>query len=102
MHRLGPDVVRDACLLAWAGELALTPRLPTERPQAWRAILEAADAWSPITFPLGGKDVTELGVSPGPAVGRLLSAVEEWWEDADYEPGHEACLDKLKSLIGDG
>jgi poly(A) polymerase len=102
LHRLRPDAVRDSCLLAWAGELALTPRLPAERTGAWRAILEAADSWHPLAFPLKGRDVTALGVAPGPAVGKLLAAVEEWWEDADYEPGHDACLEKLKSLADNG
>ena len=102
LHRLGSDAVRDLSLLAWAGELAVTPRLPAERTRAWRSILEAADAWRPLTFPLGGRDVTDLGVAAGPAVGRLLTAVEAWWEDADYGPDRQACLDKLKSLAGDG
>ena len=101
LQRSGAEGVRDASLLAWAGELALTPRLPAERTSAWRAILEAAEAWTPLAFPLGGRDVTDLGVSPGPTVGRLLAAVEAWWEESDYEPGHNACLEKLKSLIGE-
>ena len=102
LQRLGANAVRDLGLLAWAGELAVTPRLPAERTRAWRDILEAADAWAPLAFPLGGRDVTDFGVAPGPAVGRLLCAVEAWWEAGDYGPGRQACLDKLKSLIGDG
>lgn len=102
LRRLGAETVRDLSLLAWAGELAVTPRLPAERTGAWRHILEAADAWRPLAFPLRGRDVTASGVAPGPAVGRLLAAVEAWWEDGDYGPGREACLEKLKSLIGDG
>ncbi len=102
LRRLGAETVRDLSLLAWAGELAVTPRLPAERTGAWRHILEAADAWRPLAFPLRGRDVTALGVAPGPAVGRLLAAVEAWWEEGDYGPGREACLEKLKSLIGNG
>lgn len=102
LRRLGAETVRDLSLLAWAGELAVTPRLPAARTGAWRHILETADAWRPLAFPLRGRDVTALGVAPGPAVGRLLAAVEAWWEEGDYGPGREACLEKLKSLIGDG
>ena len=100
LQRLGPETVKDLSLLAWAGELAVTPRLTPERTEAWRHILAAADAWTPREFPLGGRDVTDLGVPTGPAVGRLLSAVEAWWEEDDYGPGRDACLDKLKSQIG--
>ena len=102
LQRLGAEAVRDFSLIAWAGELAVTPRLPSERTRAWRHILEAAGAWVPLAFPLKGRDVKALGVVPGPAVGELLAAVEAWWEDADYKPGRAACLEKLESLIGDG
>ncbi len=102
LQRLGAEAVRDLSLIAWAGELAGTPRLPAERTRAWRDILEAADAWTPLFFPLKGRDVTALGVAPGPAVGELLAAVEAWWEDADYGPDRAACLEKLESLIGEG
>ena len=102
LQRLGVEAVRDLGLIAWAGELAVTPRLPPERTGAWRHILEAAATWRPLAFPLAGRDVTSLGVAPGPGVGRLLCAVEAWWEEGDYGPDRQACLKKLKALIGDG
>ena len=90
-------------LLAWAGELSITPRLPAERTQAWIGLLDACDGWQGMVFPIGGEDVIALGVAEGPRVGELLAGVEDWWEDGDYAAGREECLEKLKSLAaGDG
>jgi poly(A) polymerase len=100
LHRLGPDIVRDLALLAWAGELAETPRLPHARTEAWIALIEAAAAWRPVTFPLKGRDVLELGLPHGPDVGDRLAEVERWWEDEDYRPDRAACLDRLRTIAG--
>ncbi len=101
LHRLGAEEVRDLVLLAWAGELAITPRLPRTRTQAWLGLLAAADAWTPLQFPLRGGDVIALGIEAGPRVGDLLGAVEAWWRDGDYRADHAACLEKLKTVLKD-
>lgn len=102
LRRLGPTAVRDLTLLNWADELATSGRLPHARTEGWVALIEAADAWMPQTFPLKGRDVLALGVGHGPHVGAMLQAVETWWEDNDYRPDRAACLDKLRSLIETG
>ena len=99
LHRLGPESVRDLTLLAWAGELAVTPRLPEAKTQAWIGLLEACDGWEGHVFPIQGQDVVGLGVDEGPRVGELLAEVEAWWEDGDYKSDRDSCLEKLKSLL---
>jgi poly(A) polymerase len=59
------------------------------------AALAEAQAWTRPSFPLGGADVLALGACPGPRVGRLLRAVEEWWVDQDMLPDRPACLAQL-------
>lgn len=98
LRRLGPEAVRDLVLLAWAGELAANPRLPHERTDGWMRILEAADTWTPVTFPLRGRDVLALGIPHSPQVGDLLDAVEAWWESQDYRPDRAACLERLRAV----
>ena len=103
LHRLGPVTVRDLALLAWAAELAITPRIPAARTQKWIHILEACDHWKSAVFPLTGIDVMmALGLPEGPRVGELLGAVEAWWEDGDYQAGRDDCLKKLKALAAAG
>jgi poly(A) polymerase len=99
LRRLGPDTVRDLTLLAWAGELSITPRLPAGRTQAWIGLLDTCDGWQDVVLPIGGEDVIALGVPEGPRVGELLARVEDWWEDGDYAAGRDDCLEKMKSLL---
>jgi poly(A) polymerase len=48
-----------------------------------------------VAFPLKGRDVTALGLPPGPAVGTLLAALEAWWEEGDFLADRRACLAEL-------
>ncbi len=90
LHRLGPAVVRDLGLLAWAiGDIA----------RGEPAYVAARD-WVPVALPVRGQDALDLGIPPGPEVGRLIAAVEAWWEEGDYQADRAACLDKLKALAG--
>lgn len=99
-QRLGGETIRDIALLTWSGEIALTPRLPPARTQGWKATIDLADAWQDRVFPLKGRDVLDLGVPPGPAVGTHLETVKAWWESEDFAPDRAACLAKLKSVAG--
>ena len=92
LYRLGPALFRDLVLLAWAKEAE------GENETAWRAMLETAAAWEEPALPVTGADVLACGVEAGPAVGRLLFAVEAWWKDRDFVPDRPAALAKLKEL----
>ncbi len=100
LHGLGGDGFRDLTLLAWAAEMATEPRHPPERTEAWLALIEAADRWTPRRFPLTGRDALDLGMRPGPAVGRSLKLVESWWQAGDFRAGREQCLARLESVAG--
>lgn len=91
LYRRGALLGRDLALLAWAENNA-----PDERP--WRAMLDEAARWEPRELPIKGADVMALGVPKGPEVGRLLSAVEDWWLGRDFAPDRAACLVELKRL----
>jgi len=89
LYRLGAETVRDlGLLLSAAGE--------TARGETARA---AALHWVPVALPMRGQDVLDLGIKPGPAVGRLVGEVEAWWEANDYRPDRAACLERLKTLV---
>jgi poly(A) polymerase len=90
LHRLGAAAYADLVLLraAATGDVARVPSL-----------LALAASWQPVAFPLKGRDVTALGLPAGPEVGRLLKALEAWWEAGDYRADRAACLDELKRRI---
>lgn len=96
---IGGSLVVDRALLAWAGELALEARLPKTRTGAWERLIETARTWTPLVFPLRGRDVQALGINYGPRIGELLKAVEAWWFDNDFRPDREACLNQLKAHL---
>ncbi len=50
-------------------------------------------------FPLEGRDVLALGLPPGPAVGRALAAVRQWWIEDGAEASRDKCLERLKEAV---
>ena len=52
----------------------------------------ALDALVAPVFPLQGRDLAVLGVSPGPAMGTLLRAVRFWWLEGGCLADAAACL----------
>ena len=95
IYRLGPEHFRDLVLLAWAAE----PKSESE--PAWQAMLETAERWEAPTLPVQGADVLARGIPEGPEVGRLLTAVEEWWIERDFAPDRAALLERLDALVAE-
>jgi len=93
IYQSGKERFRDVVLLAWARH--------TENEIAWRAMLETIEQWEAPTFPLAGADVLARGVPEGPEVGRLLTAVEDWWIERDFAPDRTALLDRLDALVAE-
>ncbi len=89
VYRLGNDMTRSLMLLHAA-------RHGTE--SNFSHLFEIASSFRSPRFPLQGQDVLARGHAPGPDVGRLLHAVEEWWIAQDFAPTRVECLDKLGGL----
>ncbi|HWJ74563.1 MAG TPA: CCA tRNA nucleotidyltransferase [Kaistia sp.] len=60
---------------------------------------DAVAAFTPPVFPLGGRDVVDLGVGRGPAVGVILRDIERWWLAEDFRPDETALRRRLQSMI---
>ena len=91
LYRIGRETFVDLTLLAAAdgGEIG-----------DWQALLNVAAAWESPVLAVRGGDALDRGVAPGPRVGRLIQAVERWWEEeTDYRADRAACLKKLDTLI---
>lgn len=69
---------------------------------AFAAALDDAARLEAQAFPLTGEDALAAGVPKGPAVGRLLAAVERWWAGEDFRPDRQACQEELKRLAAAG
>lgn len=89
LYRIGRQAFRDRLFRAWAAE-------PLSATGA-EALLALADDWIRPAFPITGEDLKAAGISAGPAMGRILTALEGWWVDHDFpESGIE---DRLAGLI---
>ena len=88
IYRLGAQAVRDRIILAWAEH-------PKADARPRRAALDIAKSWSPPRLPVGGADAQALGIAPGPALGKALAAVEQWWIGEDFAPTREMLLERL-------
>lgn len=100
LYRLGPACIIDLCLLEWSRRLIDMPRLPREQTDAWLRVIETADQWRKIEFPLRGQDVLDLDIEPGPRVSELLAEVETWWTTGGCQADRDACLERLQGLVG--
>jgi len=83
---------RDAVRLCWAGGRG------RYRDADWHQLLRFADRWEVPRLPVRGEDLVGRGIKPGPEVGRLLTALEDWWVANDFAPGREALLARLDAL----
>ena len=61
-------------------------------------LLARAERFEKPRFPLSGADVTALGVTPGPRIGQLLSALETVWLERNFALDREALLARLREM----
>jgi tRNA nucleotidyltransferase/poly(A) polymerase len=93
LYRLGTEAFRDGVALA-LGFAAAAPDEP-----AWIELYRLPDHWHAPAFPLAGRDVVDAGIQRGPALGRLLRALENWWIDRDFAPDLAALRARLQQMI---
>jgi poly(A) polymerase len=80
-------------------DLALLAVARGRDPVPLAAHLDAAAAWQIPTFPIRGRDLVTLGLSPGPAVSETLRQVEDWWAAGDFSADHDACLAEARKVL---
>jgi len=66
----------------------------------WDGLRDRLAATPRPVFPLHGRDITALGIPPGPRIGEILAAVREWWRDGGCNAGEAACRERAASMIG--
>jgi poly(A) polymerase len=89
LYQLGAETWRDLVRQGWAeSKDPLSSR-------KWRELLAFADRWPIPRFPLTGQDLITQGFKPGPALGRELARLEDWWIASDFQDGKDSLLRKL-------
>ncbi len=93
LHDDGRTALRERIVVAASRDVADTDAL--------RRLLVAIDRLELPPFPLQGRDLLARGVPPGPAVGRLLRDLEDWWLGVEPTPDRAACLGELERRLTD-
>jgi poly(A) polymerase len=91
LHRLGAATFADQVRLARAAGQVDSTRAAE--------LLAMAAAWREPVLPLQGADLLALGMSRGPAVGRVLAEVRSAWEASDFTLDRDACLALARAHI---
>lgn len=95
IYRSGMARWRDRLLLSWATAKADSGAADTD----YGRLLGVGVDFTPPVFPLSGADAKAAGLEPGPAMGRALRAVEDWWIAEEFRPGRDACLARLRKAV---
>lgn len=94
IYRHGRDAFLDGLLIAWARDCASAARPPARRQR-----LDMASKWIAPVFPVGGKDILALGIPPGPQLGSILDALENWWIESNFPTDPAVVHDRLVGLV---
>lgn len=90
LYRLGAQQFKDLVFLRWAADEKASPA-------QLRALIEFASTWRKPQFPLDGRDAMAAGIKEGPAVGKILGELEQWWIENDFKPDRAALVARLKA-----
>ncbi len=73
LYRIGAGTWRQVVQLEWARSGA------APEDEDWLSLFRLADEWPVPQLPVSGADLLDEGLEPGPKVGEVLRALEDWW-----------------------
>ena len=88
LYQTGSDTWKRAVLLAWA-------RDGEPGDGDWARLYKLPDEWDMPVFPVTGSDLLASGFEPGPQVGEMLKALEDWWTAGGFVASREELLARL-------
>jgi poly(A) polymerase len=92
LYQLGRQAYKDSIRIAWAAS-----RAPI-KDAGWKKLLLFEKDEALPQFPVSGADLIARGMKPGPAMGRTLQALEDWWIAAGFPEDKEQLLQQLASI----
>jgi poly(A) polymerase len=92
LYQLGTSAFRDAVQLSWARSRAKLDDA------AWVGLLSLPERWAIPKFPVTGADLKSIGVAAGPAMGRMLIDLEDWWLASDFKPDKDQLLEHARQM----
>jgi len=93
LYRAGaPEIWRRLVLAAAAATAEASE-------EALHRLRDLPERWAMPRFPLRGADALELGMEPGPEVGRVLRVIEAWWIEGDFAADERVLRTRLAQMI---
>jgi poly(A) polymerase len=85
IYRHGARAFEAGALMDWARSADAPQNVTRVRH------VKLPERWTAPVLPVRGADVVALGITAGPAVGRIVAKFEEWWVSAGF-PAEEALI----------
>jgi poly(A) polymerase len=92
LYQLGRQAFKDTVRIAWGRSRA------SARDVQWKKLLLFEKGAVLPQFPVSGADLIARGVKPGPLMGGMLRALEDWWMAAGFPEDREQVLRRLGSM----
>ncbi|MGI9372611.1 MAG: CCA tRNA nucleotidyltransferase [Hyphomicrobiales bacterium] len=86
----GDQTFYDVLLVRWAQSGA------SGNDESWRRLLARWCEWKRPSLPVTGADLIDLGIEQGPALGKALQTLEDWWIAGGFKDNKEALLKRLE------
>lgn len=81
------------CDVTWVSQARSKARMDDPH---WLRLIDLAKAWVVPGLPVSGQDLVTAGVTPGPALGRRLREIEDYWIGRDFVPERAELLHMIK------
>lgn len=100
-YRGDRQAVEDRLRLALAGARGRVGDDTTALVQAggYLRLLRFLENWQRPVFPLKGSDLSALGMTAGPQMGKALAALENEWIEGGFHAGREVLLQRAAELV---
>ncbi|AIL65916.1 CCA-adding enzyme [Rickettsiales bacterium Ac37b] len=90
------NYVYDLVILQWAKILQKNNYINEQKLQD---TLNIINNWHPISPPITGQDLINIGIPPGNELGKLLKEAINFWEENDYRPTKNEIIHYITSKI---
>ena len=92
LYQMGRQAFLDSVRLGWARSNAVASD------RGWRSILNFGLREELPRFPITGDDLKARGIAPGPQLGALLRALEDWWAASGFPQDRLLLLKRLDAM----
>jgi poly(A) polymerase len=92
LYQMGQQAFLDGVRLGWARSKAAA------NDRSWRNLLNFGRKTELPRFPITGEELKARGIAPGPQLGAMLRALQDWWMAAGFPEDKALLLKRLDAV----